>query len=44
MDKELYDKLNELGQAIFSRPQKYTEEMLKETYRALSDAVDFKVK
>ncbi len=44
MDKELYDKLNALGQAVFSRPQGYTEEMLEETYEALSTAVDFQVK
>ena len=44
MDKELYDKLNALGQAVFSKPQKYTEEMLEETWEALSKAVDFHVK
>ena len=44
MDKELYDKLNALGQAVFCKPQKHTEEMLDETYNALSSAVDFKVK
>ncbi len=44
MNKELYDKLNTLGQAVFSRPQKYTEEMLEETWEALSMAVDFDVK
>ena len=44
MDKELYDKLNALGQAVFSRPQTYTEEMLEETWEVLSDAVDFNVK
>lgn len=44
MDKELYDKLNELGQAIFSKPQSYTEELLDETWIALSSAVDFRVK
>ena len=44
MDKELYDKLNALGQAVFSRPQTYTDEMLEETWDALSAAVDFKVK
>jgi len=43
MNKELYDKLNTLGQAIFSRPQGYTEEMLEETWEALSKAVDFNV-
>ena len=41
MDKELYDKLNGLGQAVFSKPQTYTDEMLEKTWRALSDAVDF---
>ena len=44
MDKELYDKLNALGQAVFSRPQTYTDEMLDETWEALSAAVDFEVK
>ena len=44
MNKELYDKLNTLGQAVFSRPQEYTEEMLEETWEALSMAVDFSVK
>ena len=44
MNKELYDKLNTLGQAVFSRPQTYTEEMLEETWDALSMAVDFEVK
>ena len=44
MDKQLYDKLNELGQAIFSKPQVYTDEMLDSTYKALSNAVDFSVK
>ncbi|MBR5152068.1 MAG: hypothetical protein IKW60_00870 [Clostridia bacterium] len=44
MNKELYDKLNELGQAVFSRPQEYTEKMLEETWGALSMAVDFEVK
>ncbi len=44
MNKELYDKLNSLGQAVFSRPQAYTEEMLEETWEVLSDAVDFNVK
>ncbi len=44
MNKELYDKLNTLGQAVFSKPQKYTEEMLEETWEALSKAVDFHVK
>ncbi len=44
MNKELYDKLNELGQAVFSRPQKYTEEMIEETWEALSAAVHFDVK
>ena len=44
MDKELYDKLNALGQAVFSRPQTYTDEMLEETWDALSAAVDFEVK
>lgn len=44
MNKELYDKLNELGQAVFSKPQKYTEEMLEETWNALSAAVTFEVK
>ena len=44
MDKELYDKLNALGQAVFSKPQTYTDEMLDETWEALSDAVDFEVK
>lgn len=44
MNKELYDKLNALGQAVFSRPQKYTEEMLEETREALSAAVHFDVK
>lgn len=41
MDKELYDKLNILGTAIFSKPQSYTDEMLEETYTALENAVDF---
>jgi len=44
MDKALYDKLNALGQAIFSQPQRYTDEMLEDTYNALSEAVDFNVK
>ncbi len=44
MSKELYDKLNTLGQAVFSRPQKYTDEMLEETLEALSASVDFNVK
>ena len=44
MDKELYDKLNALGQAVFSRPQTCTDEMLEGTYEALSSAVDFQVK
>ena len=44
MNKELYDKLNALGQAVFSRPQTYTDEMLDETWEALSAAVDFEVK
>ena len=44
MDKDLYDKLNALGQAVFSKPQAYTEEMLEETWEALSVAVDFNVK
>lgn len=44
MNKELYDKLNTLGQAIFSKPQKYTDEMLEETWEMLSAAVDFNVK
>ncbi|MBR2404947.1 MAG: hypothetical protein IKA95_04755 [Clostridia bacterium] len=44
MNKELYDKLNALGQAVFSRPQKYTKEMLEETWQALSSAVHFDVK
>ena len=44
MNKELYDKLNVLGQAVFSSPQKYTEEMLEETWKELSLAVDFDVK
>ena len=44
MNKELYDKLNILGQAVFSRPQTYTEEMLEETWNALSMAVNFEVK
>lgn len=44
MNKELYDKLNALGQAVFSKPQKYTEEMLEETWEALSAAVHFDVK
>ena len=44
MNKELYDKLKILGQAVFGRPQTYTEEMLEETWDALSMAVDFEVK
>lgn len=44
MNKELYDQLNALGQAVFSKPQKHTEEMLEETWKALSEAVDFQVK
>lgn len=44
MNKELYDKLHVLGQAIFSKPQQYTEDMLEETWEALSEAVDFQVK
>ena len=44
MNKELYDKLNALGQAVFSKPQKYTEEMLEDTLKSLSEAVDFQVK
>jgi len=44
MNKELYDKLNALGQAVFSRPQTFTEEMLENTWEALSNAVDFRVK
>ena len=43
MDKELYDKLNALGQAVFSKPQTYIDEMLEETWNALSAAVDFEV-
>ncbi|MBQ2932679.1 MAG: hypothetical protein IJE62_07590 [Clostridia bacterium] len=39
-----YDKLNVLGQTVFSRPQKYTEEMLEETWKVLSLTVDFDVK
>lgn len=44
INKELYDKLNALGQAVFSKPQKYTEEMLEDTLKSLSEAVDFQVK
>lgn len=44
MNKELYDKLNALGQAVFSKPQNYTEEMLEDTLKSLSEAVDFQVK
>ena len=44
MNKDLYDKLNTLGQAIFSKPQNYTEEMLEETYDMLSKGVNFDVK
>lgn len=44
MDKELYDKLNALGQAVFSKPQTYTEKMLEDTWTALSAAVEFDVK
>ena len=44
MNKELYDKLNALGQAVFSKPQNYTEEMLEDTLKSLSNAVDFHVK
>ena len=44
MNKDVYDKLNTLGQAIFSKPQKYTEEMLEDTWDTLSKAVDFDVK
>ena len=44
MNKELYDKLNALGQAVFSRPQTYTEELLEETWEALSGSVHFEVK
>ncbi len=44
INKELYDKLNALGQAVFSKPQKYTEEILEETWESLSEAVDFQVK
>ena len=44
MNKELYDKLNALGQAVFSRPQTYTDEMLEEVWQMLSSAVDFEVK
>ena len=44
MNKELYDKLNTLGRAVFSRPQEYTEKMLEETWESLSKAVDFDVK
>ncbi len=44
MNKELYDKLNTLGNAVFSKPQQYTEEMLGETWEELSKAVDFQVK
>lgn len=44
MNKELYDKLNVLGQAVFSKQQKYMQEMLEETWEALSVAVDFQVK
>ncbi len=43
MSKELYDQLNVLGQAVFSKPQKHTDEMLEETWEALSKAVDFHV-
>ena len=44
MDKELYDRLNALGQAIFSKPQRYTAEQLEEVWNALCAAVDFSVK
>ncbi len=44
MNKEIYDKLNALGQAVFSKPQKYTEEMLEETWEMLCNAADFDVK
>jgi len=44
MDKELYDKLNALGQVVFSKPQKITDEMLENTWKSLSEAVDFSVK
>ncbi|MBE7026289.1 MAG: hypothetical protein E7410_01790 [Ruminococcaceae bacterium] len=42
MNKELYDKLNALGQAVFSKSQSYTQEMLEQTWQALSEAVDFR--
>ena len=41
MNKELYDKLNELGRSIFRKPQSYTDEMLEQTWEALCNAVDF---
>ena len=44
MNKQLYDKLNLLGQSVFSRPQKNNEEILDATWDALSKAVDFNVK
>lgn len=44
MNKELYDKLNSLGQAIFSKPQKYSQEMLEQVWKALSESVEFNVK
>ena len=44
MNKELYDKLNMLGQAVFSKPQGQIEDMLEETWKALCMAVDFDVK
>ena len=44
MNKELYDILNALGQAVFCKPQEYTEVMLDKTLDALSNAVDFSVK
>ncbi len=44
MNKALYDKLNALGQAVFSKQQKHTEEILEDAWEALSKAVDFHVK
>lgn len=44
MNKELYDRLNELGHSIFREPQGYTDEMLERTWEVLCNAVDFGVK
>lgn len=41
MDKELYDSLNTLGKAVFSKSQEVTDKMLDDVYAYLCDSVDF---